>query len=139
MTVREPAFTVVIASTGRPRILHDTVAALKDQSVHPAEIVIVRPYAEDVLPETLEEGNERLSLYGWLEDLDFARSMLRRGRVVKCTGARIAHLGVSSGRQSEARYGFSQVMNPFYLWRKGQISLVELLELCARPIAMNMM
>jgi len=63
--------------------------------------------------------DENLPLYGFLEDQDFSCRMTSCGRVVKNNLASGAHLGVKTGRTSELRYGYSQVANPIYLWRKG--------------------
>jgi glycosyltransferase involved in cell wall biosynthesis len=62
--------------------------------------------------------DENLPLYGWLEDFDFATNILQYGRITMNTGTCWAHMGVTSGRTSGLRYGYSQVANPFYLWRK---------------------
>lgn len=63
--------------------------------------------------------DERLPLYGYMEDRDFAFQCARLGAVARCASAALVHLGVPSGRVSGRRFGFSQVMNPLYLWRKG--------------------
>ena len=55
--------------------------------------------------------DERLVLYGWLEDLDFSRSAGRRGRLVMCDAMVGVHLGIKSGRVSGKKYGYSQVVN----------------------------
>lgn len=62
--------------------------------------------------------DERLPLYGWLEDLDFSTRAKRFGAIVRNSGTALVHLGVPSGRTSGVRLGYSQVANPFYLWRK---------------------
>jgi GT2 family glycosyltransferase len=62
--------------------------------------------------------DENLPLYGWLEDFDFATNVLRYGRIVMNTGTCWAHIGAPSGRTSGLRYGYSQIVNPFYLWKK---------------------
>ena len=62
--------------------------------------------------------DESLPLYGWLEDLDFATNCLKFGRIIMNTETCFAHLATPSGRTSGLRYGYSQVVNPFYLWRK---------------------
>jgi glycosyltransferase involved in cell wall biosynthesis len=62
--------------------------------------------------------DENLPLYGWLEDLDFATNCLRFGRIIMNTGTCFAHLRTPSGRTSGLRFGYSQIVNPFYLWRK---------------------
>lgn len=63
--------------------------------------------------------DERLPLYGWYEDVDFSRQMVRFGGVVRCNAAKGVHLGSKSGRTSGLRLGYSQVANPIYLARKG--------------------
>jgi glycosyltransferase involved in cell wall biosynthesis len=62
--------------------------------------------------------DENLPLYGWLEDLDFATNCLRYGRIVMNTGTCFAHLRTPGGRTSGLRFGYSQIVNPLYLWRK---------------------
>jgi GT2 family glycosyltransferase len=62
--------------------------------------------------------DENLPLYGWLEDLDFATNLLRYGRIIMNTATCFVHLAVPSGRTSGLRYGYSQVVNPLYLWKK---------------------
>ena len=83
--------------------------------------------------------DERLPLYAWLEDLDFSFWCGQLGFVARSTEARIVHLGVSSGRVSGRRYGFSQMVNPFYLNRKGSLPFRFriLMEYWLRPLAMN--
>lgn len=62
----------------------------------------------------------RLPLYSWLEDHDFARRLMSHGPLVKVDDCVIVHRAAASGgRQAHERLGYSQVMNPFYLWRKG--------------------
>lgn len=63
--------------------------------------------------------DERLSLYAWMEDFDFGHRCLPHGAVGYFSGCRLVHLGCPSGRVSEARYGYAQIMNPTYLYRKG--------------------
>lgn len=63
--------------------------------------------------------DERLSLYAWMEDYDFGRRCQAHGKVGFYTGCRLVHLGCPSGRVSEARFGYAQIMNPTYLFRKG--------------------
>jgi GT2 family glycosyltransferase len=63
--------------------------------------------------------DERLPLYGWQEDVDFAGQIARRGRVVKTNAFAGVHLGVFKNRTPGLKLGFSQVVNPAYLVRKG--------------------
>jgi GT2 family glycosyltransferase len=62
--------------------------------------------------------DENLPLYGWLEDFDFSTNCLRYGRIIRNAGTCVAHLGAPSGRMSGLKFGYSQVVNPFYLWCK---------------------
>ena len=82
--------------------------------------------------------DERLILYGWLEDRDFGASLSKRGGQLIKTGKAIGvHLGVSRGRVSGRRLGYSQIVNPFYLLGKDNISLKGLVWHIARNVGMN--
>lgn len=81
--------------------------------------------------------DEQLPLYGWLEDVDFSRSIARYGRSVRVEGARGVHLGVRSGRQPGRRLGYSQVANPIYLIRKGTMSKTRATAQISRNILAN--
>jgi GT2 family glycosyltransferase len=82
--------------------------------------------------------DERLPLYGWLEDVDFSRRLARCGRIVRSSAARGVHMGVKSGRQSGLRLGYSQIANPVYLVRKGTLAWSRALRQMGRNIAMNL-
>jgi GT2 family glycosyltransferase len=69
--------------------------------------------------------DERLVLYGWLEDKEFSRKAAKNGRLVECSLLAGVHLGLQSGRVSGKRYGFSQVVNAWYLYKKEALSLPE--------------
>ena len=69
----------------------------------------------------------RLPLYGWQEDVDFSRRMARYGKIVQIPAARGIHLGVKKGRVTGVRFGYSQIANPLYLFRKGTINLKHFL------------
>jgi GT2 family glycosyltransferase len=82
--------------------------------------------------------DERLPLYGWLEDVDFSRQLAREGRIAKMDAARGVHLGVKQGRQSGVRLGYSQIANPIYLSRKGTCPWSRTLRQMSRNVAMNL-
>ena len=82
--------------------------------------------------------DEELPLYGWLEDVDFSRTIARHGRSVKVGGASGVHLGVKSGRQPGLRLGYSQVANPAYLMRKGTITRLRAIAQIGRNMLANM-
>ncbi|MGH1572240.1 glycosyltransferase family 2 protein [Methylobacterium sp. P31] len=63
--------------------------------------------------------DERLPLYSWQEDIDFAVQVGRNGRIVKTNCFAGIHQGVKSSRTSGKQLGYSQVSNPIYLIRKG--------------------
>jgi GT2 family glycosyltransferase len=69
--------------------------------------------------------DERLVLYGWLEDKEFSRKAAKNGRLVECSLLAGVHLGLQSGRVSGKRYGYSQVVNAWYLYKKDALSLRE--------------
>jgi GT2 family glycosyltransferase len=82
--------------------------------------------------------DERLVLYGWLEDRDFgARLAKRGGRLVKCGNARGVHMGVKSGRLAGDRLGYSQVINPIYMLRKGTMTFRQATAQMGRNISIN--
>jgi glycosyltransferase involved in cell wall biosynthesis len=69
--------------------------------------------------------DERLVLYGWLEDKEFSRKAARKGRLVECHGLIGVHLGLQSGRVSGKKYGYSQIVNAWYLYKKRALSARE--------------
>jgi glycosyltransferase involved in cell wall biosynthesis len=69
--------------------------------------------------------DERLVLYGWLEDKEFSRKAAKNGRLVECSSLAGVHLGLQSGRVSGKRYGYSQIVNAWYLYKKDVLSLRE--------------
>jgi hypothetical protein len=84
--------------------------------------------------------DERLPLYSWLEDHDFARRLMRTGPLAEVDDCVIVHRGAASGgRQAHARLGYSQVMNPVYLMRKGVFPLWLAAQQILRPVAKNVL
>jgi hypothetical protein len=63
--------------------------------------------------------DENLPLYGWGEDVDLCRQLAAYGLIVSNPRMVGVHLGVKGGRTSGVRFGYSQIANPYYLWRKG--------------------
>jgi len=62
--------------------------------------------------------DERLVLYGYLEDLDLAFACRKYGLIVENPRALGVHIEVAFGRMGEKRRGYSEVVNPFYIWSK---------------------
>lgn len=82
--------------------------------------------------------DERLPLYGYMEDRDFAFECARLGQVARCEAATLVHLRPPGGRISARRFGFSQIMNPVYLWRKGNyLSWWSVAWQVSRPLLVN--
>ena len=83
--------------------------------------------------------DERLVLYGWLEDRDFGASLAKRGgRLIKSADARGVHMGVKGGRVSGDRLGYSQVVNPLYMMRKGTMTVMQVADHIFRNVASNL-
>jgi hypothetical protein len=83
--------------------------------------------------------DERLVLYGWLEDRDFgARLASRGGRLIKISAACGVHMGAKSGRVSGERLGYSQIVNPVYMLRKGSMTLVQVAAHIFRNMTSNL-
>jgi GT2 family glycosyltransferase len=91
------------------------------------------------LRETGALFDERLPLYGWLEDVDFSRALATSGRIVHGPAMRGVHLGVKRGRQSGVRLGYSQIANPVYLMSKHRCARSKALKLMARNVAANLL
>ena len=63
--------------------------------------------------------DERLVLYGFLEDSDLGMNLRKKGPIKSSSSLVAVHLMYASGgRANHVRFGFSQVMNPFYLCLK---------------------
>lgn len=82
--------------------------------------------------------DERLPLYGWQEDIDFSGQMRAAGRIMGSNATFGVHLGSKSGRVSGVRFGYSQVINPIYLVRKGTVPAGFAFKLVCRNIAANL-
>jgi GT2 family glycosyltransferase len=82
--------------------------------------------------------DERLALYGWQEDLDFCGALLRRGRIVRANQVWGVHLGAKSGKGSEIRLGYSQIVNPAYIACKGNMSFGYAVRLPTRNFIANL-
>ena len=81
--------------------------------------------------------DERLPLYGWQEDVDFAARLLPRGRLVLTHAFGGVHCGIKTGRTPGLRLGYSQVANPVYLARKGSMSRMRSARLITKNLIAN--
>jgi len=83
--------------------------------------------------------DERLPLYGWLEDVDFSRQLAPHGHIVKWTALRGVHLGTKrSGRSPGKQLGYSQVANRIYISRKGHMTPLQAAHGNLRNVAANL-
>lgn len=81
--------------------------------------------------------DERLPAYGWLEDLDFGARL--PGRTVMTDAFSGVHLGTRSGRETNGELlGYSQVVNPHYLYRKGSITRSHAALRASKNLAANL-
>jgi len=83
--------------------------------------------------------DERLALYGWQEDIDFTSQLRKKGRVVGLHAPVGVHLGLKMGRVSGDRFGYSQVINPIYLIRKGSVPALFAIRLLIRNVLANIL
>lgn len=81
--------------------------------------------------------DENLPLYGWLEDVDFCRQLAPFGKIVRNERLIGVHLGAKGGRTSGVRFGYSQIANPLYLWRKGTFGIDRAILQMSRNILAN--
>jgi Glycosyl transferase family 2 len=81
--------------------------------------------------------DEKLPLYAWQEDVDFAGQLLAKGRLVKTTAFSGVHRGVTRGRTPGVALGYSQMVNPAYLVRKGTMRPMKALELLLKNFIAN--
>jgi glycosyltransferase involved in cell wall biosynthesis len=79
--------------------------------------------------------DERLVLYGWLEDRDF--SSRAGARMMWTDSLWGVHLGAARGRDSGIRFGYSQIVNPWYLMKKGVMKPFDIFQMTFRAVAGN--
>lgn len=83
--------------------------------------------------------DERLPLYGWLEDLDLSNKARRFGRIVETSRCGGVHLGAKGGRISGRRYGYSQIANPVYLATRRTCPPARAAFMVARALGSNIL
>jgi GT2 family glycosyltransferase len=82
--------------------------------------------------------DERLPLYGWLEDIDFSRRLAPYGRIAAASALRGVHLATKRGRTAGVRIGYSQIANPIYMVRKGSMTFNYACPQVLRNLAKNL-
>lgn len=84
--------------------------------------------------------DERLVLYGWLEDRDFAAGLAKGGgRLARSTDMRGVHMGVKSGRVAGERLGYSQIVNPVYMLGKKTMTAAQVGGQIFRNVSSNIL
>jgi len=83
--------------------------------------------------------DERLPLYGWLEDCDFGGMIKDRGRLMRADALWGVHLGHKTGRARGVTLGYSQIANAVYIARKGRISSLFLAKIAFRNVLKNLL
>jgi GT2 family glycosyltransferase len=81
--------------------------------------------------------DESLPLYGWQEDVDFTGQIMRCGYTVKTNAFAGVHRGVNKGRTRGVPLGYSQMVNPVYLVRKGTMHPTKALRLMIKNFLAN--
>ncbi|MDZ4816825.1 MAG: glycosyltransferase [Verrucomicrobiota bacterium] len=70
---------------------------------------------------TKEQFDEALPLYSWLFEPDFFYRIAKHGKIGRFAVCRLVHLNVQGGRIAGVQFGYSQIINPLYLYRKGTL------------------
>jgi glycosyltransferase involved in cell wall biosynthesis len=83
------------------------------------------------------EFDENLPRYGWLEDFDFSSRVARVGEVRRIQTLVGVHLGSKHGRAPGREFGYSQMANPIYLYRKGTMGAGFAIKIMTRNIMAN--
>ncbi|MDE2240690.1 MAG: glycosyltransferase family 2 protein [Rhodospirillales bacterium] len=81
--------------------------------------------------------DEKLPRYAWQEDMDFAGQIATAGKVLRTNAFAGVHRGIKKGRGQGLDLGFSQIVNPVYLVRKGTMTRRKALTLMSRNIVAN--
>ena len=82
--------------------------------------------------------DERLPLYGWLEDLEFTYRLHERGELAWSDALRGVHMGTKGGRTSGVKLGYSQIANPVHILSNGGGPRQHLLWQMVRNLGSNL-
>ncbi len=123
------------------------LAALREaEAARPASLVVADLEGAYGCNMSVRAGNvgdlrfdERLVLYGWQEDIDFTSQLRRFGKVVGLSTLIGVHLGLKVGKVSGLRFGYSQIVNPIYLLRKGTMDIRFAFNLIGRNVMANVL
>ncbi len=116
-----------IKTSGIPAAEADAMVSAQDRSSFSGNALIegVGPYGCNMAFRASAIAglrfDDRLPLYAWLEDSDFGAQVARRGMVARAEDLWGVHLGHKTGRGPGVKLGYSQMVNPVYLCRKGTL------------------
>ncbi|XID92841.1 glycosyltransferase family 2 protein [Paenibacillaceae bacterium WGS1546] len=65
--------------------------------------------------------DEKLALYGWMEDWDFSMLVARTHKLVCCNQAYYDHLQSPNARVNGRKFGYMQIANRNYLYKKHRL------------------
>lgn len=81
--------------------------------------------------------DENLPKYAWQEDMDFAFQVSKVGKVGPTNAFAGVHRGVKKSRSPGMDFGFSQIVNPVYLVRKGTMARKKAYYMMSRNFVAN--
>lgn len=143
--------TVIADGAKGPGIAPDQARALLAADTPPADPLAVVPHfngygcnmAFRMAPVRANSirVDEALPAYAWYEDIDVTRRLAAAsgGSILRLAGARGVHLGVKSARTPGLKLGYSQVVNPIYLMRKGSFPANHAIPSAARHCLINLL
>lgn len=143
--------TVIADGAKGPGIRPETARALLAADPPPADPLAVAPHFNgygcnmafrmDAVRAHAIRVDEALPLYAWYEDIDVTRRLAAAsgGTILRLAGARGAHLGSKAARTPGLRLGYSQVVNPVYLMRKGSFPANHAIPSAARHCLVNLL
>jgi GT2 family glycosyltransferase len=101
------------------------------EGVYGCNMAFRRDHVKDI---RFDEG---VPLYGWLEDTDFGARL--PGPFIYTDAFYGVHCAVKLGRESRGtRFGYSQVANAIFFYRKGTISAQRMRALIWKPVLANL-
>lgn len=143
--------TVIADGAKGPGITPDQARALLAADAPPADALAAAPHfngygcnmalrMEAVRAHAIRV-DEALPAYAWYEDIDVTRRLAAAsgGAILRLAGARGVHLGVKAARSPGLRLGYSQVVNPIYLMRKGSFPANHAIPSAARHCLINLL
>jgi hypothetical protein len=68
-----------------------------------------------------ERFDDMLDSYAWLSDYDLSERVAKFGLAGQYKGCCFVHLQTQSGRTSDRKHGYAQLMNAYYYYRTGVI------------------